>query len=331
MAGQQIGETMSRQPLRIIFMGTPDFGTSTLRALLEGPDEVVAVVTQPDRPKGRGKKLTPPPVKLLAEEYRIPVLQPAKIRTEEFRNGLLSYQPDLVVVTAYGRILPKPLLDLAPMGCINVHGSLLPRHRGAAPIQWSILRGDGKVGVTIIKMDEGMDTGDILLKAEMEPSPQETAGSLFKKLAELGGRTLLKAIEGLKDGTIAPTPQDHEKATEAPMLKKSDGLIDWSKESDEIERFIRGLDPWPCGFTYLKGKRIKLFAPEIVYRDSDSPPGTLLEVNKNGLLVNCGKNTLLIREIQPEGKKRMVVEAFLCGNPLEAGTIFSSQDPGEQQ
>ncbi|BCL62466.1 hypothetical protein DGMP_31590 [Desulfomarina profundi] len=162
---------MPRQPLRIIFMGTPDFGASTLRALLKGPDEVVAVVTQPDRPKGRGKILTPPPVKLLAEENNIPVLQPTKIKTEEFRNGLRSYQPDLMVVTAYGRILPKPLLELAPMGCINVHGSLLPRHRGAAPIQWSILLGDEKVGVTIIKMDEGMDTGDILLKADMEPSP----------------------------------------------------------------------------------------------------------------------------------------------------------------
>jgi methionyl-tRNA formyltransferase len=258
------------------------------------------------------------------------VLQPAKIKTEEFRNGLLSYQPDLIVVTAYGRILPKSLLDLAPMGCINVHGSLLPRHRGAAPIQWSILQGDRKVGVTIIKMDEGMDTGDILLKTDLEPSPDETAGTLFEKLAELGGKTLLKAVEGLKDGTIAPTPQEHDKATEAPLLKKSDGLIDWSREGGEIERFIRGLDPWPCSFTYLDGRRIKLFRPEVIYRESDTPPGSLLEINKNGLLISCGKDSLLIKEIQPEGKKRMSVAAFLCGSPLKAGTILTGREASKQ-
>lgn len=313
---------MSKRPLRIIFMGTPDFATSNLQTLIDGPDDVVAVVTQPDRPKGRGKQLTPPPVKLLAESADIPVLQPAKIRTEEFLNGLLSYQPDLIVVTAYGRILPPSLLELAPMGCINVHGSLLPLHRGAAPIQWSVIKGDKEVGVTIIRMDEGMDTGDILLKASIPSAPDETAGTLFDKLAQLGNDTLLKAIQGLKDGSIASKPQDHSMATEAPMLKKTDGLIEWSKSAGELESLIRGLDPWPSAFCFLNGKRLRLFRPEVVYKDNDAQPGSLLRADKRGLLIACGKDTLLIKEIQPEGKKRMTVEAFLCGCSLEPGTSF---------
>lgn len=314
---------MSKQTLRIIFMGTPDFAASNLQALIDGSDDVVAVVTQPNRPKGRGKKLTPPAVKLLAESAGIPVLQPAKIRTEEFLNGLLSYQPDLIVVTAYGRILPPSLLELAPMGCINVHGSLLPRHRGAAPIQWSVIKGDKEVGVTVIRMDEGMDTGDTLLKASILTDPDETAATLFNKLANLGTETLLKAIKGLKDGTIAPTPQDHSMATEAPMLKKTDGLVDWSKSSGELESLIRGLDPWPSAFCFLNGKRLRLFRPEVVYKETDAQPGTLIRTDKRGLLIACGKDALLIKEIQPEGKKRMTVEAFICGCPLEPGTLFT--------
>ena len=195
---------MTTAPLRIIFMGTPDFAAENLKILLTGPDQVVAVVTQPDRAKGRGKKVSPPPTKVLAEAAAISVLQPEKIKTEEFRNGLLSYQPDLIVVAAYGRILPQSLLELAPMGCINVHGSLLPGYRGAAPIQWAIVRGETEVGVTIIQMDQGMDTGDILLKAKIVAAPKETAGSLMVKLASLGGQTLLQAIKGLKAGYHYP-------------------------------------------------------------------------------------------------------------------------------
>lgn len=314
---------MSPQPLRIIFMGTPDFATANLRALIAGPDKVVAVVTQPDKAKGRGKKLTPPPVKVVANEADIPVLQPTKIKTEEFRNGLLSYQPDLIVVTAYGRILPQSLLELAPLGCINVHGSILPLYRGAAPVQWTVINGEKEAGITIIQMDKGMDTGDMLLKATLPTTPQETAGSLFAKLAPLGSETLLKAIKGLKEGTISPTPQDHSKATVAPMLKKSDGLINWKKDALDIERLIRGLDPWPTAFCFLDGKRLRLFQPEVVYKDSDNPPGTVLYADKRGLLVACGSNALLIKEIQPEGKKRMPVEAFLCGYPIAAGTLLS--------
>jgi len=304
-------------------MGTPDFAAATLKALIDGPDEVVALVTQPDRAKGRGKKLTPPPTKVLADAVGIPVLQPTKIKTEEFHNGLLTYRPDLIVVAAYGRILPKSLLELAPLGCINVHGSLLPQYRGAAPIQWSVLNGDKETGVTIIQMSEGMDTGDILLKATIKTAPDETAGSLFDKLAVLGSATLLQAIEGLQDGTLIPVAQDHDLATVAPMLKKDDGLIDWKKDAKKIECLIRGLDPWPTAFCFLNSKRLRLFSPEVLHKESDAQPGTVLQADKRGLLVACGINTLLIKEIQPEGKKRMAVKSFLCGHPITAGTLLT--------
>jgi len=311
---------MSTQPLRIIFMGTPDFAATTLQALIEGPDEVVAVITQPDRAKGRGKKLTPPPTKVIAEDAEIPVLQPTKIKTEEFRNGLLTYQPDLFVVAAYGRILPPSILDLAPMGCINVHGSLLPKYRGAAPIQWAVINRDKEVGVTIIQMNEGMDTGDILLKSAIEPAENETAGSLFDKLAQLGSETLLKAVKGLKEGTVIPIPQEHEQATNAPMFTKNDGCISWDKNAGELEGLVRGLDPWPTAFCFLDGKRLRLFSPEVIHKDSDLAPGSVIQADKRGILISCGTNCLLIREIQPEGKKRMPVEAFLCGCELSTGT-----------
>lgn len=311
---------MPKRPLRIIFMGTPDFAAATLQALIDGPDEVVAVVAQPDRAKGRGKKLTPPPTKVLAEAVGIPVLQPTKIKTENFRSGLLSYQPDLMVVTAYGRILPKSLLELPPLGCINVHGSLLPKYRGAAPIQWAVINGEKETGITIIQMNEGMDTGDILLTAKIATTPDETAGILYDKLAVLGSATLLAAIKGLQEGTITPISQDHDLATVAPMLKKDDGLIDWHKDACEIERLIRGLDPWPTAFCFLDGKRLRLFRPEVLHQDSAMRPGVVLQADKRGILVACGKNTLLAREIQPEGKKRMTVESFLCGHPITIGT-----------
>lgn len=313
---------MTIAPLRIIFMGTPDFAAANLKALLSGPDRVTAVVTQPDRAKGRGKKVSPPPTKVLAEAASIPVLQPEKIKTEEFRNGLLSYQPDLIVVAAYGRILPQSLLELAPLGCINVHGSLLPGYRGAAPIQWAIIKGETEVGVTIIQMDQGMDTGDMLLKAKIPVGPQETAGSLMEKLATLGGQTLLQAIKGLKEGSITPLPQDHSQATMAPMLKKDDGLIDWGRSAKEIECLIRGLDPWPTAFCFLGENRLRLFSPEVVFLENHATPGTVLHADRRGLLVACGQNALLLHEIQPEGKKRMSVESFCCGHPIIPGTVF---------
>lgn len=310
--------------LRILFMGTPEFAASTLQALLDGPDRVIAVVTQPDRPKGRGKKLAPPPVKVLAEKEGLPVLQPTKIKTEEFREELHKYRPDVVVVAAYGRILPQSLLELAPHGCINVHGSLLPAHRGAAPIQWSIINGDRETGITIMQMDKGMDTGAILLQASLIPDVDETAGSLFVKLAELGGKTLLEALSVLKQGRLTATPQDDSLATVAPMLKKEDGSIDWQKSAREIHCLIRGLDPWPSAYSFIDGKRLQLFAPEMLFKDCDAEPGTLLQADKRGLLIATGRDCLLVKEVQPEGKKRMTVEAFLCGYPLEPGMRFSS-------
>ncbi|MBU1567291.1 MAG: methionyl-tRNA formyltransferase [Proteobacteria bacterium] len=313
---------MTTASLRIVFMGTPDFAAANLQALLTGPDQVVAVVSQPDRAKGRGKKISPTPTKVVAEAAGIPVLQPTKIKTEEFRNGLLSYQPDLIVVAAYGRILPPSLLELAPMGCINVHGSLLPRYRGAAPIQWAIIKGETEFGVTIIQMDQGMDTGDMLLKAKITADPKETAGSLMEKLSILGGQTLLQAIKGLKEGSITPVPQDSSQATMAPMLKKEDGLIDWNRSAKEIECLIRGLDPWPSTFCYLQENRLRLFSPEVVYMESPAQPGTVIQADQRGMLVACGKNALQIGELQPDGKKRMTVESFCCGHPIPPGYIF---------
>lgn len=318
---------MSSQQLRIIFMGTPDFAAATLQALINSPDEVVAVVTQPDKGRGRGRKVTAPPTKILAEQHNIPVLQPTKIKTEEFHNGLLSYQPDLIVVAAYGRILPKSLLELAPMGCINVHGSLLPKYRGAAPIQWAVINGEKDAGVTIIQMDEGMDTGDMLLKGTIATSPDETAGSLFEKLAELGASTLLSAIKGIKAGSVIPTPQDHDRATMAPMLKKEDGRIDWSRSAREISCLIRGLDPWPSAWCSMEGKRLRLFSPQIVEGSKENgSPGTVLKANRQGLLVACGSDNLLFKALQPEGKKRMDVASFINGHPIAAGTSLVSDE-----
>jgi len=313
---------MAGKRFRIIFMGTPDFAVPALQRLLPGPDHVVAVVTQPDRPKGRGMKLSPPPVKLAAEKAGIPVLQPTKIRTEEFAETLRSYNPDLIVVAAYGRILPASILELPPLGCINIHGSLLPRHRGAAPIQWAIIKGDREAGVTIMQMDAGMDTGDILLSAAIPLAPDETAGSLFHKLAKLGGATLIEAIDLLRSGQLYPLEQNHTLATDAPPLTKETGSLDWNSPATELHCLIRGLDPWPAAYSFIDGQRFRLFSPEIVHRECGHPPGTLILANQQGLLVTTSKDCLLIKEIQPEGKKRMTVEAYLCGHPLTPGKLL---------
>ena len=313
---------MTTGPLRLIFMGTPDFAATILKSLLSGPDKVVAAVTQPDKAKGRGKRVTPPPVKVLAESMDIPVLQPARIKTEDFRNGLLSYRPDLLVVAAYGRILPQSLLDLAPLGAINVHGSILPKYRGAAPIQWAVINGETESGISIMQMDAGMDTGDVLLKAKIPMDAEETAGSLFNKLAPLGGETVLKTIKGIKEGSLIPVPQDHSHATAAPMLKKDDGLVDWTGEAITVDRFIRGMDPWPSAYCFQGEARLRLFRPQVCETTGGNQPGCVLRADRQGILVACGNGAVLIREIQPEGGKRMAVEAYLCGHPLAVGTIF---------
>ncbi|RUM46411.1 MAG: methionyl-tRNA formyltransferase [Desulfocapsa sp.] len=313
-----------KKSFRIIFMGTPNFSVPALQALIDGPDEVVALVSQPDRPKGRGKKLTPTATKLVAETAGIPVLQPTKIRTQDFVNILRSFAPDLIVVAAYGRILPSSILELPPLGCINIHGSLLPRHRGAAPIQWAILAGDKEAGVTIMQMDENMDTGNILLPASIPVTDEETAGGLFEKLSQLGGTTLLKALNLLRDNKLPPIEQDHSLATEAPPLKKEDGCIDWHKSARDIHCLIRGMDPWPTAYSFLQGKRFRFFRPLLNDTVFSNPPGSIIRADKNGLLLATGHGSLLVLEIQPEGKKRMSVAAYLCGQKLAENEQFQA-------
>ena len=310
--------------LQIIFMGTPEFAVPALNALLESPDEVVAVVTQPDKAKGRGKKLQPPPVKEVALAAGIPVLQPeGDIASEAFLKGLVSYKPDLIVVAAFGKILPKSILELPPMGCINIHGSLLPKYRGAAPIQRALINNEAEVGVTIMQMAEGMDTGDMLCKAKIRPDSDETSGTLFEKLAVLGSGSMIKAIKGLKEGTIFPTPQKEGDATYAPRLKKEDGFIDWSKSAEELEPLIRGLDPWPAAFCFINGKRLRLFKPETIAFEGDA--GSIIEAGERGLIIACGKGALVIDEVQPEGKKRMPATDWLRGAKIESGTLLNQE------
>ena len=311
------------RPLRIIFMGTPDFAVPSLQALLNGPDQVIAVVCQPDRPKGRGKQLSPPPVKVLAEQHAIPVLQPDSVRKESFHRQIEALRPDPLIVVAYGKILPGALLQLPPFGAINVHGSLLPKYRGAAPIQWAVINGEAETGITIMQLDEGMDTGDILLQKTVVIGNQDTAGDLFSRLAQLGGATLAEALVLLKAGQLTPRPQENTQASAAPMFDKEKGHLEWSLPAERLQCLIRGLDPWPSAYSFLEGKRYRFFNPEVVLQRPSEPPGTIRQANNQGLLIATGTDSLLIREIQPEGKKRMTVEAFLRGLSLAAGTRLS--------
>jgi methionyl-tRNA formyltransferase len=311
-------------PYRLIFMGTPDFAVPSLEALLNHGEEVAAVVCQPDRPRGRGRKVSPPPVKVLAEKHNLPVLQPTKIRTEEFLNQIAAYKADLIVVAAYGRILPGALLNLPPLGTINVHGSLLPKYRGAAPIQWAILNGDSETGITIMQMDEGMDTGDILLPGKLTITADDTAGSLAGKMADLGGRLLVEALEKLKAGTLHPRKQDESRATLAPPLVKEQGIIDWRDSAWKISCQIRGLDPWPLAATTLNGGWLRFFQPTVIEGPVAELPGTLLSADQHGLLIATGENCLQVKEIQREGGKRLSVDAFRRGHPLQPGIRFPS-------
>jgi len=310
---------------RIIFMGTPDFAVPSLQALLDHKENVVAVVTQPDRPKGRGRKMAPPPVKVLAEQTGIPVLQPTKIKTDEYLATILEFDPDLIVVTAYGRILPGPLLRLPPLGTINVHGSLLPKYRGAAPIQRAILAGERETGITIMQMDEGMDTGDILLQESLPIRAEDTSTTLAAKMATLGGRLLIEALELLRLDRLPPTRQDNHLATEAPPLTKEEGEIDWSRPAAAISCLIRGLDPWPLAYTWHEGQWLRLFSPEVISGEPMEPPGTLCRIDRDGMMIAAGHDYLLVREVQREGGNRMSVQAFLQGRPLKIGTRFSAK------
>lgn len=305
--------------MRIVFMGTPEFAVPSLEALLRSDDQVVGVVSQPDRPKGRGQQLVAPPVKLVAERAGIPVLQPLKIRTPEFLQALAAWQPDVIAVTAFGRILHAPILQLPPKGCVNVHGSLLPKYRGAAPVQWAIINGETETGITTMLMDEGMDTGPMLLRGKLDISPDDTTGTLAPRLAELGGKLLAETLAQLKAGRLTPTKQDDAHATMAPLLKKEDGLIDWTMSATAIANRVRGLSPWPGAYTFLGNERWNVWKAVSNGRTVTDKPGTVVAVEKQSLLVATGEGVLDVREIQTANSKRMSVSQFLAGHKVTAG------------
>lgn len=309
--------------MRIIFMGTPDFAVPTLQALIDSKHQVVSVVTQPDRPKGRGNHVQMSPVKKVALDHGIPVLQPERIRRPEIFPELAGLEPDVIVVAAFGQLIPKSILELPRYGCLNVHASLLPDYRGASPIQWAILNGDSKTGVTIMQMNEGLDTGDILLQQELPLTGQETGGSLFDTLSSLGGPLVLRALEGLEQGQITPIPQEEERATHVSMLTKAMGQIDWNQEAAAIERLIRGLNPWPTAYTGFQGKILKLWKASVVPTACDVPCGTVISTGKDGFVVQTGRDGLLVTEVQLEGKKRMDAGAFLRGVSMTKGMLLS--------
>lgn len=308
--------------MRVIFMGTPDFAVGTLEAIIKSGHEVVLVVTQPDKPKGRSGALSFPPVKESAISYEIPVFQPRKVREEENIEYLRTFEPDIIVVAAFGQILPKAILDMPKYGCINVHASLLPKYRGAAPIQWSVINGDEVTGVTIQRMDVGIDTGDIIAKEELTIAKDETGGSLFDKLAVLGAKLCVETIGKIEKGEATYVPQNHEEATHVGMIEKEFGNIDWNKSAVEIERLIRGLNPWPSAFTKLEGKTFKIWKAKVVSELSEYEPGCIISVTKNSMEVSTGKGVLSLLEVQLEGKKRMEIDAFLRGFQVIPGTFL---------
>lgn len=298
--------------LRIVFFGTPEFAVPSLRALLAGRDPVIGVVCQPDKPAGRGQQLTAPAVKQAAVRAGVPVFQPEKLRAPDALETLASWNPDLIVVAAYGKILPKHILELPPLGCMNVHGSLLPKYRGAAPIQWTILRGEERTGITIMCMNERMDAGDILLQQAIDIGPQETYGELQVRLAQLGARALMDAIARLHAGTLMPEPQREDEMTLAPMIKKEDGRIDWSRSAVQISRMVRAFNPWPSAFTSLGGKQLKVHRAHADTSPSTAAPGTVLIADKR-ISVATGDGTLVLDEVQLEGRKRLPAAAFARG------------------
>lgn len=310
--------------MKIIFMGTPDFSVPTLKTLIDSEHEIVACYTQPDKAKGRGKKLQMTPVKEVCLEAGIPVYQPSRIRNKEEVEIFAAIEADVAIVIAYGQILPKSLLDAPKYGCINVHASLLPKLRGAAPYQWAVINGDDVTGITIQQMDVGVDTGDMLMKSIVNIDEDETAGSLHDKLMLLGGDLVLETLAQLEKGDLNPIKQNHEEATHAPMLDKNHGHIDWSKGAVEIERLVRGLNPWPSAFTHIDDKFLKIYGAQVVEVDNkDQRPGSILEIlPKVGFLVMCGDNGLLIKDVQLQGKKRMDAPSFMRGFALEVGRIL---------
>jgi methionyl-tRNA formyltransferase len=309
--------------LRLVFMGTPEFAVPSLQRLMDRGEMLAAVVTQPDRPKGRGQKLTPPPVKILAEANGIPVLQPMKVRAPEFIEVMRGLSPDLILVTAFGQILPKALLEIPRLGCINIHASLLPRYRGAAPINWCIVNGETETGVTIMQMDEGLDTGDMLLKKSVAIGPEEDAQSLHDRLSVVGAEAMAEALDLLVAGRLIGEKQDDTLSNYAPMLKKEDGLIDWSRDARVIRDLVRGLTPWPGAFTFLGGKTLKIYRCRVA--GGDGRPGTVLQADRSGFVIACGEGGLLVDELQLEGKKRLSTKDFLAGYNIKTGTVLGNR------
>jgi len=305
--------------MRIVFMGTPDFSVPSLDALLKSDDRVVGIVTQPDRPKGRGQILAPSPVKGVAQRERIPVLQPTKMKDPQFLAALAAWKPDLIAVAAFGRILPPAVLTLPPQGCINVHGSLLPKYRGAGPIQWAIINGESETGITTMLMDEGMDTGAMLLQEKIAIAPDDTAGTLSPRMAELGGRLLVETIAQLKAGTLVPHAQDHAQATMAPLLKKEDGQIDWTKPAVSTANRIRGLTPWPGAYTFLGAERWTILKATAISGSGCERPGRITMITKQAIHVETGNGLLAIHEIQPANSRRMTAAQYLAGHALQTG------------
>lgn len=309
--------------MRIVFMGTPDFAVPSFEKLIEKGHEVCAVFCQPDKPKGRGHKLQIPPVKEAALQHNIPVFQVDSLRKPEIQQKLRDINPDVIVVAAYGKMLPKEVLEIPAFGCINVHGSLLPAYRGAAPIQRAVLNGDKVTGVTIMFMAEGMDTGDIISTKKTEIGEQETAGELFDRLKEIGADLLVETLENIQQGNFERIVQEEEVATYAPMLSKQESEIDWSKSAHEIHNQIRGLNPWPSAISFLDGKKIKIHRSEIVLEQGEA--GKAKNINGD-FIVYCGKHALKLIEIQPENGKRMNGKSYLLGHPLQPDSWFTKQE-----
>ena len=301
--------------MRILFMGTPEFALISLEKLIEAGEEVVGVITQPDRPRGRGRRVTASPVKAFAQEKAIPVYQPERLKDGEVLEKLAGFAPDLIVVVAYGKILPREVLELPPLGCINVHASLLPRYRGAAPIHWAIIRGEGVTGVTTMYIDEGMDTGDIILQEEVPILPEDNAGTLHDKLAHAGARLLLDTVARIKAGTEPRIPQPEEGVSYAPPLERTDEILDWNRPARQLWFQVRGLNPWPGAMTYWQGEILKVWEVSPLKGDGDAAPGEIIAVDKQeGILVGNGKGLLRLEVVQPAGKRRMTASDFARGH-----------------
>jgi len=308
--------------MRIIFMGTPDFSVGTLEALVEAGHDVCLAVTQPDKPKGRGKEMQFTPVKAAAMKHGIPVYQPKKIRDPECVEELRKYNADVMVVVAFGQILPKEILEMTPYGCINVHASLLPKYRGAAPIQWAIIEGESVTGVTTMQMDEGLDTGDVILQSEFALDDEITAGELHDKMTVEGAKVLCETLDLIKEGKAPRTPQNHDEFTYAPIMDKNLGHVDFSKTAREVHNLVRGVNPWPSAYTMYMDKKMKVWKTKVLNEKSSKEPGTILKVDQEGIKVATKDNVILISEIQMPNKKRMEVKEFIKGNTLEVGNVL---------